>query len=81
MSNQTRMNDYRIENSEGKELAMVRAKTARDALDVYCAQHPDDDTGFQRGGLNVDSDTRGEVWASVLTDAGRIRADKVRGAR
>jgi len=69
------MNDYRITMAEdGTELETVQAETATEALEVYCADHPDDDTGFQRGGLNVDASTRGEVWATVRTDAGRISA-------
>ena len=73
------MNDYRITMAEdGAELEIIQAESATEALDAYCAGHPDDDTGFQRGGLNVDADTRGEVWATVRTDAGRINADMVK---
>jgi len=73
------MKNYSITMMEdGTKLETVQAETAIEALDMYCAEHPDDDTGFQRGGLNVDADTCGEIWATVRTDAGRIKALRIR---
>ena len=67
------MKKYTISQGE-KELATgIEAESAIAALDSYCSAHPDDDTGFQRGGLNCDAETRGEKSASVRTDAGRMR--------
>ena len=75
----TEMTDYsyRIEMADGTELAVVQAASAEDALGVYCADHPDESASFLRGGLLIDADTRGEIWLTVRTDAGRISVDKV----
>jgi len=72
------MNEYKITlASAGTELAIVEAENAAAALESYCANTPDEDTGFARGGLNCDADTRGNEWANIRTDGGRINADKV----
>lgn len=67
------MATYKISASD-HELGLVEAESAKDALESFCESRPDDDYGFQRGGLEVDADTRGTVWASVRTDGGRITA-------
>jgi len=70
------MKQYKITNDAGDILGTVQAENASGALDAYCAGHPDDDTGFPRGGLRVDDETHGEKSASVRTDGGRISADR-----
>lgn len=50
------------------------AENAIDALSQYCAEHPDDDTGFPRGQLYCD-ENHGDEWANIQTDAGRIAAE------
>lgn len=67
------MATYKISAAD-QDLDLVSAESAKDALDSFCEARPDDDYGFQRGGLQVDSRTRGTVWASVRTDGGRITA-------
>ena len=68
------MREYIITAESGVELEAVHAATAIEALNVYCAAHPDADTGFQRGGLSCDAETHGKVSASVRTDGGRVIA-------
>ena len=69
------MNEFIVTGRDGREIERVEASDATQALDTFCANHPDDAFGVQRGGLMVDSGTRGDLSASVLTDAGRINAD------
>ena len=69
------MKKYTISLGEKELETGIEAESAIAALDCYCSAHPDDDTGFQRGGLNCDAETRGEKSASVRTDAGRITAE------
>lgn len=68
------MKRYNIALADGPELGCIRAENAREALVAFCLQHPDDDIGYRRGGLNCDADTYGGRWASVKTDGGRITA-------
>jgi hypothetical protein len=68
-------NQYLIaRRSDLRRLGLVAAENAIAALSDFCAGLPDDDLGYQRGGLQVDADTRGQRWASVRTDGGRIIA-------
>jgi len=70
------MSTYKIKSTnDNSELAEVEAGSAIEAINQYCEEHPDEDTGFQRGGLNIDAETRGQNWATVKTDGGRISAD------
>ena len=69
------MKKYTISLGEKELETGIESESALAALDCYCSAHPDDDTGFQRGGLNCDADTRGEKSASVRTDGGRITAE------
>ena len=71
------MNEYKITDAEGIKLDTVEAASATEALNVFSEDHMDDDYGFHRGGLNCDADTRGNEWANIRTDGGRINADKV----
>ena len=69
------MKKYTISFGEKKLATGIKAESAIAALDCYCSAHPDDDTGFQRGGLSCDAETQGGEFASVRTDAGRIAAE------
>ena len=69
------MKKYTVGLGDMKE-EIIESENASQAINIYSVQAgADQDVYFLRGGWILDAETRGEKWASVRSDAGRISAE------
>lgn len=62
----------------GTEIETIEAEDAVAAIKKFSeGKGPDSDLGFLRGGLVFDAETRGEKWAQMNSDGGKISAQVV----
>lgn len=69
------MGKYTITYGSKKYVGRIEAKNAKEAIEKFSEiEGADSDFGFLRGGLIFDAETRGEKWAVMNSDGGKVTA-------